>query len=53
MDSGKIYFTLDELTTNQIQLASDAYYDVISKWQNGNTLTDTDYEILDMNLNEF
>ena len=53
VNNGKIYFTLNELTASQVQMVSEEYYDVVSKWQDGTTLTDADFEILDMNLDEF
>lgn len=52
MSGGKQDFRYSELTSTQ-QAALEPYEDVIEKWQDGTTLTDSDYEIIDQLLEDF
>jgi hypothetical protein len=52
IENGKTHFTLDELTSQQVELLSP-YVSTIESWQEGTTLTNQDYDILDSKIDDF
>jgi hypothetical protein len=51
VNGGRDIFSIDELTLTQLALL-DPYESTIVKWQNGNTLSDADFELLDTPADE-